>query len=330
MSRGALVALLAMVVLLQFRRCTPTPARERAMDDTGEYNVFHSHNTMHRLAAMKSFSPIPRIVHQVWVGDLGQAVCQWMDTFRVQFLAQNPGWEYRLWTREAYEARYGKMVLAAVYDAEPKPAAKADVLRYEVVWRQGGVYMDADSVWLGRPMDTILADAKDTGMFGVAHDERLEAESEGGIRLYLNGIFGASPCHPLMELIVLNLRVLYADLRYRQRLSYFRCTGPHFFSHVLRDFNITSVPRDVFAPGAWFFDLKEGEGMDAFLERRAAQMRQQYPDAIAFQVGYSTHGLDRQQSTDRCREWGIQRSMELAGSAQADAAKAKQNVCPLD
>jgi hypothetical protein len=58
-----------------------------------------------------------------------------------------------------------------VDDLETLNAAKADLLRHEFLWswREGGVYMDADSIWLNRSFDLLIDFAKETGMFAVYH-----------------------------------------------------------------------------------------------------------------------------------------------------------------
>jgi inositol phosphorylceramide mannosyltransferase catalytic subunit len=92
---------------------------------------------------------IPRVFHQIWLGDkpLPPKFRQWADSW----LTMNPGWKMEWWT----DARLPEMRNRREFDAADKMAAKSDILRYEVIWRFGGVYIDADFEPL-RPIEEII------------------------------------------------------------------------------------------------------------------------------------------------------------------------------
>ena len=54
--------------------------------------------------------------------------------------------------------------------------------------------MDADSVWLNKSLDNLLQSTRKTGFFAVAHGQHDRGVRQGD--LLLNGVFGASKCHP--------------------------------------------------------------------------------------------------------------------------------------
>lgn len=89
---------------------------------------------------------IPRILHSIWIGDrpLSEEHVRLTDTWR----ELHPEWEYRLWTERDVPA-----VPAA--DLARNIAERADVLRYEILRRHGGVYIDVDVECL-RPLDELL------------------------------------------------------------------------------------------------------------------------------------------------------------------------------
>ena len=61
----------------------------------------------------------------------------------------HPDWSYHVWTEETIDYPLRNQ---AQYDAMKDFGGKADVLRYEILSRHGGVYVDADMVCL-RPLD---------------------------------------------------------------------------------------------------------------------------------------------------------------------------------
>lgn len=84
---------------------------------------------------------IPKIIHQIWVGgsvpDAFKELMQaWID-YCAAF-----GWEYRLWT-DVDIAPFG-LYNQQFYDETANYGVKSDLLKWEVVYRYGGVYVDVD------------------------------------------------------------------------------------------------------------------------------------------------------------------------------------------
>ncbi len=138
-------------------------------------------------------APIPRVVHQIW---LGPEPPPWytMDSCRLA----TPGWLHAVWTDD----NLPPMVNRKVFDAFGTAYySKADVLRYEVLFRFGGVYVDADQLCL-RSFDDLLGpdDAFFAGYQNLGNpdldDERRRAT------LIANAVVGASPRHPIIERVI--------------------------------------------------------------------------------------------------------------------------------
>ncbi|CAE8644157.1 unnamed protein product, partial [Polarella glacialis] len=112
---------------------------------------------------------IPRIIHQVWLGTGEPSTL--IDSWRAHALfAQGAGgWEHRLWNSEEAVAAavFGGSddllkQLRPFYQAEESNAGKSDFLRFALLYVFGGVYVDADSLWLGptSSLESIISDAK--------------------------------------------------------------------------------------------------------------------------------------------------------------------------
>jgi hypothetical protein len=102
---------------------------------------------------------IPRIIHQCAPACAAQQPAIAANIERLRRL--NPGWHYCFWDdadSDAFVHRHFAREIRAAYDAiDPEyGAARADLFRYLVVYRQGGVYLDIKAS-MERPLDTIIA-----------------------------------------------------------------------------------------------------------------------------------------------------------------------------
>src|SRR2546422_1461942 len=129
---------------------------------------------------------IPHVFHQIWLGP---------DPFPPEYVSYqenwrrlHPGWELRFWTEETLPAG----CRPEVYELLRQPAERADILRLEVLERQGGVYVDADLECL-RQIDPLL---DGVSLF-------LGALDSGRVS---NAIIGSVPGHPLLVRALEELR----------------------------------------------------------------------------------------------------------------------------
>ena len=130
---------------------------------------------------------IPRVIHHIW---LGSALPKQFAALRDTWRRHHPTWRHVLWG-DAEAASFG-MRNRAAFDRATNFGEKSDLLRYEVLNRYGGVYVDTDFECT-RPLDE-LADS--CGFFtGVSNTGTFELN---------NGLIGAAAAHPLLEELVRN------------------------------------------------------------------------------------------------------------------------------
>lgn len=142
-------------------------------------------------------APIPRVLHQIWLGPARppletMASCQ----------QSNRGWLHVLWT----EGNLPPMVNRAAFDAWGVAYhAKADVLRYELLFRFGGVYVDADQLCL-RGFDDLM-NSGDPFFAGYQNLGNPDLDDERkATTLIANAVLGASPRNPILERVIDNIR----------------------------------------------------------------------------------------------------------------------------
>lgn len=161
----------------------------------------------------------------------------------------HPDWEHRLWTDREVDAMPA-FRLRSIFDAaaEYVPEARigqfrSDVLRYEILLREGGVYVDCDFE-PRKAIDELLRDAEPQGAF---------AAWEVPARFVGNSIIGAEPRHPFLMALVRNLpRSLDAA---RKPSVPGRITGPQYLTRVFRHRQAHNelhvFPRGLFYPYGW-------------------------------------------------------------------------------
>ena len=159
---------------------------------------------------------IPRILHQVWVGPdpFPDRFAEYRKTWRTH----HPDWELRFWTDENLPP---DLRLPASYERLRSPVERCDLLRLELVWRDGGVYVDCDFE-CRRPLDPLLE--------GI--DFLLGYSKPGRVN---HALLGAAPHHPVLD------RAL-GEVRPRDAYGYDKdATGPGFFNRVIAEYDDLNI-----------------------------------------------------------------------------------------
>lgn len=127
---------------------------------------------------------IPKIIHQIWLGGpVPEAYTQWIESWR----KLHPDWQYKLWTDETVKSL--TLHNQDYYDNAYYYGEKSNILRYELLYQFGGVYVDIDFECL-QPLDDLHY--KYDFYCGLAP---LDAKI-----LYINNaLIGSKPGHPILE-----------------------------------------------------------------------------------------------------------------------------------
>ncbi len=170
--------------------------------------------------------PIPKLIHRVWLGDapMPEKMVRCGESWR----EHHPGWKQRLWTDRRLPRGVDRAALARCGNA----AERSDVIRYHVMSRYGGVYVDTDFECL-RPLDPLI-----TNISAFAgYEERGRVAS---------GIVGSAPGHPAFR------RLADEVARSAGRGIQPDATGPPLITRVLRDHpEVMVFPREIFYPYHW-------------------------------------------------------------------------------
>ncbi|MFZ4115686.1 MAG: glycosyltransferase family 32 protein [Chthoniobacterales bacterium] len=173
---------------------------------------------------------IPKIIHQIWLGGEPPENCQQLIR---KLKKLHPHWEHRLWREDQIDFELENREL---FDQATNLAQKSDILRYEILNKYGGIYLDLDFLIL-KPFEELLG----CDFFaGIMYDR----EPNLG-----NSIIGSSPKNPLIqELVHFHHGILGSNA-----MDIIDSTGPYhvtriFLKHILTMDTIVAFPNSYFYP----------------------------------------------------------------------------------
>jgi len=170
---------------------------------------------------------IPHILHRIW---LGSPIPAEYEGYWASFRRLNHGWEFRTWREDDLDW----LTNQEQFDTADTYAQKADIARYEVLLRHGGIYVDTDIEPL-RPLAPLL----DAGAFAAYEDSNYIAI----------GVMGCTPGHPLFAEMIRRIpeNMLKGGSVNMQ-------TGPMLFTRIIHSANwdgLRLYPPKTFYPYSW-------------------------------------------------------------------------------
>lgn len=207
---------------------------------------------------------IPKIIHQIWIGDQTKRPSKLMQTW----MDFHPTWDYFLWTEK--EIKEFELLNRSQFDNHPTFPGKADIARYEILYRLGGFFIDADSICI-KPMDSLLEKE-----FVCCY----ESEKHRG-NLVANGYIGCPPKHKSMS----DLIMIISSLNQSQIMDVgaWKTVGPVPFSYVVKSNNLEVMPSSSFLPihyeDAGFKKVK----MSKLSKPELQKLSSDFPDSFSYQ-----------------------------------------------
>ena len=176
----------------------------------------------------KKLLSIPKKLHMIWVGN--KKVPQYVFENLNKWKELMPDWECKLWTNDDITDDTFPVELI---EKTHIGAQKADIMRYHIIKKYGGVYIDADVV-PNRSLDPILSDSRD---IIACHDLPL---TWGYIAI---GFFAAVKEHPIFD----ELCHLCHEVELNTEDVHMQ-TGPRLFGKVLEKYpdQYTLLPIESF------------------------------------------------------------------------------------
>jgi len=199
----------------------------------------------HFFPAIQEGTGIPRIIHQTfYTPDLPSTLRE--NVARLKAL--NPGWDYRFYDDAAIVdfilKNYPPIVLQYFQRIDPRyGAARADLFRYLLMYKVGGVYLDIKSS-ATQPLDEVLQ-PEDRFLLSEWNNESEGYDAWGkhyelrdfGGREFQQWYIACAPGHPFLRAVVdnvlQNIDVYIPGLHGTGKPGVLRVTGPIAYSLVI-------------------------------------------------------------------------------------------------
>jgi hypothetical protein len=127
---------------------------------------------------------IPKIIHQIWIGGpVPDVFKKYMKTWQ----DMHPDWQYILWTDEKVQELF-PLYNQEFYDQVDGMGVKSDLLKWEIIYRFGGLYVDVDFECL-QPFD----------VFDVYHFYTAFQPLDAYFVQLGAALYAAVPRHPILK-----------------------------------------------------------------------------------------------------------------------------------
>lgn len=181
------------------------------------------------LKAQGSTFRIPKMLHQIWHHWPGGTstppthLQHMIDKWR----AIHPGWQHQLW-----DATEGRKLIAThyphfltVYDSYPDHVQRVDALRYFILHKFGGVYIDADIECL-QPLDGLLSMVQDKAQLLLPLEPKEHSHAWCTTAMIGMSFIASIPMHSFWKQI-------HTELALRAHLPVLLSTGPLMVTSVV-------------------------------------------------------------------------------------------------
>lgn len=162
---------------------------------------------------------IPKIIHQIWIGP--KPLDSRLKAMTESWIQKHPKWKYKLWINSDLENFELENIRA--FESSQNWGSKADIFRYEILKKYGGVYVDIDFECL-KALDEIHHKC-DFYCSRVSKNDLMIA----------NGLIGCCPNHPIINSCIKKISEL-DNLKKQSNDDVFKQTGPHMFTAKVLEF----------------------------------------------------------------------------------------------
>lgn len=222
------------------------------LTDLFRYEIFRNLYAINFPRLTSPESRIPKKIHQIWIGSAPPPeLLRLSETIK----RCHPDWEYKLW-RDADLAEFN-LASYPPYFAAPNWGEKADILRYCILNKYGGVYLDMDIICL-KSIEPLLHGVD--FVIGIANTSTIECN---------NAVIAAVPHNQVIKALIAEL-TFPKEVQWK-KLDTITRTGPQYVTNVICDLAQKGVMEGVLVlPISYFYPVPNtyhGPQSDSILSR---------------------------------------------------------------
>jgi len=178
---------------------------------------------------------IPKIIHHVWLGN--KPFPEEFNRYRLSWMKHHPTWTMMFWDEDNLPKliNQNSLKLCNTY------SEMSDVIRYELLYKYGGIYLDCDFSCY-KNVEPLIKDLK------------LFISTEDNVHLS-GGFIGSVPKHPIIKRLI---RLIPKNLEMSKGKTSDLRIGPKWLTNNVRKDEITILPKEYFYPYLpWEIEKKE-------------------------------------------------------------------------
>ena len=184
---------------------------------------------------------IPKIIHQLWIGPKPRP-SKFMQTWK----DKHPDFEYIMWNEEEIKKRELQLMCINRINEIEEINGKADIIRWEILYHYGGLFLDADSICI-EPFNELIEKNKP---FAGYENENIR---EG---LVATGTMAFTKNHPLPGLAIQWMMQNEVSRAKTKKMAW-QTVGPGLLTALLNSGNF----KDVEILPSYYFLPKHGTGL---------------------------------------------------------------------
>ena len=221
----------------------------------------HNYNDfIKRFDAHKPYNSIPKVIHQIWLGN--KPIPKQFFPFMESWKKYHPDWEYILWTDK--DVKNLDLITQKYFDQETHPRSRANILRFELLYKFGGLYVDLDFECLA-PLKMHDYCNFYAGILELPRTVfNLQSQPDNLCRFRsANALVGTTPEHPILHHFLVNLIP-----QCRQYHDILMRTGVKCFNRALWDMADSFDESVVLFPSNFFFSwyrIKPGVSVNSMI-----------------------------------------------------------------
>jgi mannosyltransferase OCH1-like enzyme len=176
---------------------------------------------------------IPKKLHFVWIGDESKRPDKFINTWR----DKHPDWVVKVWGNKEFNEVAWVNIKHMKEFLPINICGAVDMMRYEILFKEGGIAIDADSVCMNKIDEHML----NCDAFAAWENEVVRPG------LIANGTMGAVQHNPFIAKLILNIRKMKDVTREHP----WKTVGPLFLTEMYRRFNYSKMeilPSYFFTP----------------------------------------------------------------------------------
>ena len=192
----------------------------------------------------KKEKQIPKIIHQIWIGEKEPPII-WINTW----ISKNPDFQHILWTEAEIERRGFIFKAQEKIDLCNEICGKVDIMRLEILYEFGGIFIDADSICI-EPISSLFD--SETGSESIKNRSGFATFENENFRkgLIANGNLAAIPKYILFR-DMLDWILSVDSTEQINNLRAWACIGPALLTRFLNTGNYSDFrvfPSYTFLP----------------------------------------------------------------------------------